>query len=432
MTFNRQRKILVFLGFILLTVVLISCGGEASHGGVAALEEGKTELPKASTPVPTRTEPPTPTPVVVPTPDKVISQGQVSKERERVLPTDTPLPTYIPVPTSEPVRVVTVTPSPVNTVVATHTSTSVPSPEPTEVVTATPSPVSTVAPTKTPSPPGTGKTVASKKIEVRPNPSPWPPIVEAHWLDIQGLTELVYPNSQDPVITLLKLISSDQSDDKKEEQKTKVAPGDPVPDWMLGYPFAIKVPIDYSKNSRDYPVVVYLHGGQSTPPEQNNSFMDQFYMSLQDPYILVGPTKVGWEWDAEKISDVIQDVRANLRVDDDRIYLTGVSMGGRGSYIVAAALPELFAALMPLSSHHGPYSYVKLAPMVKHLPIWTSHGDQDAISSYDVATEMVAALEKLGVDVTFWPVPGGDHGGWSTIYRDQGTLDWLLSHKKKP
>ena len=341
-------------------------------------------------------------------------------------------------PSPEPTEVVTVTPSPVNTVAATHTSTPVPSPEPTEVVTATPSPVSTVVPTKTPSSPGTGKTVASnktvasKKIGVRPNPSPWPPIAEAHWLDIQGLNELVYPNSQDPLITLLKLISSEQRHDSKEAQKVKVVPGDPVPDWMLGYPYAVKVPIDYSKSSRDYPVVVYLHGGQSTPPEQNNSFMDQFYMPRQDPYILVGPTKVGWEWDAEKISDVIQDVRANLRVDDDRIYLTGVSMGGRGSYIVAAALPDLFAALMPLSSHHGPYSYVKLASMVKHLPIWTSHGDQDAISSYDVATEMVAALEKLAADVTFHPVPGGDHGGWGTIYRDQGTLDWLLSHKKKP
>ena len=87
MTFNGRSKILAFLGFILLTVVLISCGGEASQGDVEAPVEGTAELPKASVPVPTPTEPPTPTPVAVPTQEEGISAEQVSKERERALPT---------------------------------------------------------------------------------------------------------------------------------------------------------------------------------------------------------------------------------------------------------------------------------------------------------------------------------------------------------
>ena len=60
MTFNGRSKILAFLGFIPLTVVLISCGGEVSQGDVGAPVEGTAELPKVSAPVPTRTEPPTP------------------------------------------------------------------------------------------------------------------------------------------------------------------------------------------------------------------------------------------------------------------------------------------------------------------------------------------------------------------------------------
>ena len=106
-------------------------------------------------------------------------------------------------------------------------------------------------------------------------------------------------------------------------------------------------------------------------------------------------------------------------------------MGGRGTYIVAASLPDLFAALMPLSSHHRPYSYLNLAPKVTHLPIWTSHGDQDIISSYNVAAEMVDELEKLGANVIFQTVSGGGHDGWDTIYRNPNTFDWLLSHKNQ-
>ena len=61
----------------------------------------------------------------------------------------------------------------------------------------------------------------------------------------------------------------------------------------------------------------------------------------------------------------------NRLVDDERIYLTGLSMGGRGSFIVAADLPETFAAIMPLSPHHGPYSYVPLAKKVKEMLVST-------------------------------------------------------------
>jgi hypothetical protein len=317
----------------------------------------------------------------------VIGCGQNSQP-----PTATFTPTQaLPTPTATP------------TPISTPTPTATPIPEPTP----TPTPEPTPEPTPTPTP--------------TPNPSPWPPIVEGHWLDIQGLTELVYPESQDPTTAW---------GEPKQEKTTKIEPKESNTDWMRGYSCAVKVPIDYKQNTREYPLVVYLHGGKETHLSKNNSFMDDFYMPNEDPYIIVGPTKIEWDWDAKKIYDMIQDVKANLRVDDDRIYLTGLSMGGRGTYIVASALPDLFAALMPLSSHHGPYSYVHLAPMVAHLPIWTSHGDKDLISSYDVAKKMVDELEKLGTDVNFQTISGGGHDGWDTIYRNPSTFDWLLSHQK--
>ena len=71
-------------------------------------------------------------------------------------------------------------------------------------------------------------------------------------------------------------------------------------------------------------------------------------------------------------------------------------MGGRGTFIVAAQLPNYFAGLMPLSPHHGPYSYLPLADKVAHLPIWMSHGDIDWTSSYDLAVQMANPLEEEG------------------------------------
>ena len=93
-------------------------------------------------------------------------------------------------------------------------------------------------------------------------------------------------------------------------------------------------------------------------------------------------------------SKYLEDVQKNMRIDKDRIYLTGLSMGGRGTYIVAAKLPHYFAALMPLSPHHQPYSYLSLASKVSHLPIWMSHGTADKISSYDMASQMAEELKK--------------------------------------
>ena len=297
------------------------------------------------------------------------------------------------------------------------------------------------------------------EMETVVDQSTWSSIVDDQWLAVHDLMELVYPQSKDPAIVWGEIISSEKHNLEKRLQQAVHAgkitqekadetlrlfndyqwtredmdEGETdmsIPEWMNGYAYTFKVPTGYTENARDYPVVIYLHGGQTTYPGQSNVFMDQFYMPDGDPYILVAPAKTEWDWDADKIVDVIEDFSTNLRVNRNRIYLTGISMGGRGTYVVAAAIPDVFAALMPLSSHHAPYSYVQLAPLVAHLPIWTSHGDQDSISSYDMAEEMVRELEKRQADVTFHTVVGGDHEGWDTIYGNPKVIHWLLSQRK--
>ena len=95
---------------------------------------------------------------------------------------------------------------------------------------------------------------------------------------------------------------------------------------------------------------------------------------------------------------------------------------------MAAALPDYFAAIMPLSPHHQPYSYLPLAEEVAHLPIWMAHGTADNTSSYEMAAQMAENLTQLGANITFVSVIDGGHGGWFSIYIDPIPMEWMLSH----
>ncbi|MAE19663.1 hypothetical protein CMK12_12175 [Candidatus Poribacteria bacterium] len=108
-----------------------------------------------------------------------------------------------------------------------------------------------------------------------------------------------------------------------------------------------------------------------------------------------------------------------MRVDKDRICSTGLSMGGRGAYIVGTELLHYFAALIPLSPHHEPYSYLPLASKIAHLPVWMSHGTADEVSSYEMAKE----LKKKGAYISFYPIEGGIHWGWEKNYSSPARIN---------
>ena len=176
--------------------------------------------------------------------------------------------------------------------------------------------------------------------------------------------------------------------------------------------------------------MIFLHGGLTNRPGGFNPLSRAFYIPNEDPYILVIPSKLEWDWNPEKILDVIYDIKSHLRIDNERVYLTGLSMGGRGTFIVAAAIPQEFAAIMPLSPHHQPYSYVHLAPKISTIPTWISHGDADRISSYDMALQMKKKLQEIGANVTFNSIEGGKHCCWNRIYESPQAIKWLLNQKR--
>jgi predicted esterase len=250
-------------------------------------------------------------------------------------------------------------------------------------------------------------TIASEGLNHTSNPSDWPVIRNGQWIAIDGLTNVSYAS-----------IELDNDSDVVVDQRL---------DWMCGYTYSVKVPGGYNA-SNQYPVFLYLHGQLEDSVFFNNMLTNNFHIPEDDKYIIVRPSKLEWDWDPKKALDVLEDVKSHLSVDDDRVYLTGLSMGGRGTFIVAAALPDYFAAIMPLSPHHEPYSYLSLAEEVAHIPIWMSHGTADNTSSYEMAEQMAENLTKLGAEIEFHPVVDGGHYIWFAIYTDHSAMQWMLSH----
>ena len=248
---------------------------------------------------------------------------------------------------------------------------------------------------------------ASEGLNPTTNPSSWPEIEAGQWLAVNGLTDITY-------------------DSIERDNESEIVIDERL-DYECGYTYSVKVPAGYNA-SNEYPLFLYLHGQLLDSVFFNNMMTNNFHVPDDDKYIIVRPSKLEADWDPKKALDVLEDVKTNMNVDDDRVYLTGLSMGGRGTFIVAAALPDYFAAIMPLSPHHEPYSYLPLAEDVAHLPVWMSHGTNDSTSSYDMAAQMAENLTNLGAEIEFQTVVGGEHGGWFAIYSDPEIMQWMLSH----
>jgi len=283
---------------------------------------------------------------------------------------------------------------------------------------------------------------------VSPGQSPWPSFSPGELLKINSLTDLVYPLAANQLPNKAWGVKpwwmepgNDPWSEYPDWEDGYVDPGHSFTGdeerWKCGYSYVVEVPMGYDPE-KIHPVLIFLHGSIELDDSALNWYHHElrksFHRPLGDPYVYVAPIKLEIDWDPKKVQDVLADVKANMNVDEDRVYLTGLSMGGRGTFIVAAELAQAFAALLSLSPHHEPYSYVSLAEAVAHLPIWLMHGTVDEISSYEVALEMLQALENAGAEVAFkntWgPKAPLGHWGWEHIYSDPAVMEWLLGWKR--
>jgi len=149
------------------------------------------------------------------------------------------------------------------------------------------------------------------------------------------------------------------------------------------------------------------------------------------PFVMVSPQCPAGSWwssdgQMSMLSALLDDIVDRYRIDRDRIYLTGLSMGGFGTWSLAAAEPDRFAAIAPICGGGDPSTATQIA----HLPIWVFHGAKDDVVSRSKSEEMVEALRESGNNVQFTLYPAAGHDAWTETYRGSELFDWFLSHSR--
>ena len=197
--------------------------------------------------------------------------------------------------------------------------------------------------------------------------------------------------------------------------------------------FLLYLPKGFAKHSDvKYPLMIFLHGSGESGRDIEKVKVNgppKFLDTRTDfPFIVASPqapmSRTGF--DMEALNLMLENLLQRLPIDRDRVYLTGLSMGGYWSYDWASQHPELFAAVAPISGAWDPADACNL----KTVPIWAFHGALDDVVNPADDQAMVDAIKACGGDITYTVYPDVGHGAWEPAYADPKLYDWLLSHRR--
>ncbi len=211
-------------------------------------------------------------------------------------------------------------------------------------------------------------------------------------------------------------------------------------------PYALYVPKNYYPR-RAYPLVISLHGawsnhrlnlrrvfGQGNRPGEADFEATRYFPPLRDvDFIVASPWArgtLGYQGIPEHdVWDVMADVKKRFRIDEDRVYLTGLSMGGGGTLWLGLTRPDVWAAIAPVCPALPPGVDI-LAPNALNLPVHFFHGDADPLVPVDVSRKWHARLRELGAPVQYAEYPGVKHNSWDNAYKNGAIFDWFAKHKR--
>jgi predicted peptidase len=196
--------------------------------------------------------------------------------------------------------------------------------------------------------------------------------------------------------------------------------------------YLVFLPEDYGKDpAKKWPLMIFLHGSGERGNDVNMVKAHgppKIVETQKDfPFILVSPQcPAGTGWHVPELNQLLDHIMAGYSVDADRVYATGLSMGGFATWDWATQSPDRFAAIAPMSGGGNATNAHRIAK----LPIWVFHGEADPVVPIAKSQEMVDALKKLGADVQFTHYPGVGHDCWSLAYGNPELYTWMLSHHR--
>ena len=192
--------------------------------------------------------------------------------------------------------------------------------------------------------------------------------------------------------------------------------------------------------SKRWPLVLFLHGagerGDDLTLVRKHGLPrvaeERRVPGFEDlPFIAVSPqcpADSWWTRETLALSALLDEIETHYRVDPDRIYVTGLSMGGFGTFALAAAEPLRFAAIVPICGGGSRTDARRIA----HIPIWVFHGAKDSTVPLRSSAEMVEALGHFGASPRFTVYPDATHDSWTQTYDNPDLYRWLLSNSRPP
>jgi predicted peptidase len=205
--------------------------------------------------------------------------------------------------------------------------------------------------------------------------------------------------------------------------------------------YLLFLPKGYSdKADQQWPLILFLHGAGERGSDLKLVTKHGPPKLVKDrpdfPFIVVSPQcPAGERWEPEAVIGLLDDVLRRYRVDAKRVYLTGLSMGGYGTWSTGVRNPHRFAAIAPICGG-GTRIDVLLGARehkeaLQSLPVWAFHGAKDPVVPLDESQRMVEALKKAGTkDVKLTVYPEAQHDSWTQAYDDPKLFEWFLSHSK--
>ncbi|MHC4511731.1 MAG: carboxylesterase family protein [Planctomycetota bacterium] len=201
----------------------------------------------------------------------------------------------------------------------------------------------------------------------------------------------------------------------------------------LGCKYLLFVPESYGKEQKRWPLMLFLHGagerGDDLEKVKKHGPPKIVGKQKDFPFIVVSPQCPEGDWwtsKTEVLIHLLDEIIARYDVDTERIYLTGVSMGGYGSWALASEYPDRFAAVVPICG--GGSRMMSLT--LEDVPIWAFHGAKDSHVPVEESKEVVDAINARSGNAKLTIYPDASHDSWTETYNNQELYDWLLKHRR--
>ena len=205
------------------------------------------------------------------------------------------------------------------------------------------------------------------------------------------------------------------------------------------YRYLSYTPKEYNTDTlKKWPLIIYLHGGSRRGNDliklYADGIPDQLYRGREFPFIIIAPQcpeHIRWSTD-NWFDNLYKDVNDKYRIDTNRIYLTGFSLGGAGTWYIAAKYPDKFAAIAPMSGFTSHMDYIdNNIDMLIDMPIWAFHGKIDDVVPFEETERITKKLDGKNKDLRFSVEP--DVGHWINwlVYPNQELYDWFLKYDKR-